>query len=161
MARPCSVCSHPERGAIDAALVAGGSFRDIAGQYRISKSALARHKDSHIPSALAQAREAQEVAQADNLLGQVRDLQARALGILARAEKTGNLRVALGAIREARGNLGLLAKLLGELQQEGTVNIILAPEWVELRTVILTALTPYPDARLAVAHALEDSHDKG
>jgi len=57
-----------------------------------------------------------------------------------------------------QGQLELVAKLIGELQQEGTVNIILAPEWVEMRTVILTALVPYPDARLAVAHALGDGH---
>lgn len=50
----------------------------------------------------------------------------------------------------------LLAKLLGELAQEGAVTVVLMPEWVELRTTILAALTPFPDARLAVAHALGD-----
>ena len=160
MPRRCTVCDHPDREAIDLALVAGGSLRDIAGQFRISKSALARHKGSHVPACLAKAQEAQEVAQADDLLAQLRDLQARTLAILTKAEEgtRRDLRTALAAIGEARRNLELLGKLAGELQQEGTVNITLNPEWVELRTVILTALTPYPDARLAVARAVGDGH---
>jgi hypothetical protein len=41
-----------------------------------------------------------------------RDLQERALAILLKAEETKELNVALRAIREARGNLELLAKRL-------------------------------------------------
>lgn len=52
----------------------------------------------------------------------------------------------------------LLARLLGELQAGAVINIVLAPEWVALRTTILTALRPYPDAGLAVARALGDGH---
>ena len=46
-----------------------------------------------------------------------RDLQERALAILFKAEETKELNVALRAIREARGNLELLAKLLDELDE--------------------------------------------
>jgi hypothetical protein len=101
------------------------------------------------------AQAAGEVAQADSLLEQVRGLQSRAYGILDKAEGTGELRTALGAIREARGNLELLAKLLGELDERPTVNITVSPEWLELRTVIVGALEPYSDARGAVLRALE------
>ena len=38
---------------------------------------------------------------------------ATALSILVQAEAAGDLRTALGAVREARGNLELLAKMLG------------------------------------------------
>lgn len=44
MAR-CSICGHPEREAIDAALVAGIPLRTVAARYRVGKSALARHKE--------------------------------------------------------------------------------------------------------------------
>jgi hypothetical protein len=54
MPRRCTICAHPTRDAIDQALVAGQSLRDIAGHYHLSKSALARHKDSHAPPALIQ-----------------------------------------------------------------------------------------------------------
>jgi len=101
------------------------------------------------------AQAAEEIAQADDLLEQVRDLQAKALGILSKAEEAGELRTALSAIREARGNLELLAKLLGELDERPQVNLLVSPEWLELRAVIVGALEPYSDARGAVLKAIE------
>ena len=101
------------------------------------------------------AQAAEEVAQADDLLEQVRDLQSRALAILGKAESAGDLRTALGAIREARGNLELLARLLGELNEQPVVNLNLSPEWLELRAVIVTALEPYPEAKEGVLRAIK------
>jgi hypothetical protein len=54
MPRRCTICEHPTRDAIDQALVAGQTLRDIASHYHLSKSALARHKVSHAPPALIQ-----------------------------------------------------------------------------------------------------------
>lgn len=157
MARKCTVCTHPDRAVIEDALLAGVPYRNIAERFGVSIAALSRHQADHVPAHLVKAQEAAEVAQADTLLAQVRDLQARALSILDKAEAAGDLRTALSAIREARGNLELLAKLLGELQQEGTVNIHLSPEWLELRALIIRAVTPYPEAAQAVERALHDA----
>ena len=55
----------------------------------------------------------------DSLLNQVRSLQGKALAILVQAEAAGGLRTALGAVREARGNLELLAKMLGLMNDKG------------------------------------------
>src|SRR5207248_6485711 len=100
MPRVCTVCAHPERAAIDRALVAGEGPYALARRYSpLSEPALRRHKKDHLPATLALARDAGEVARADDLLGQVRDLQRRALAILERAEGAGQLGVALGAIR--------------------------------------------------------------
>jgi hypothetical protein len=44
----CTICVHPARAAIDHRLEAGQPLRDIAGQYALSKSALDRHKASHL-----------------------------------------------------------------------------------------------------------------
>ncbi len=154
MPRVCSICVHPEREEINAALLAGQPYRSIAKRYEASESAVYRHKLEHLPVHLVKAQDAAEVAHADNLLEQVKSLQARALTILDKAEASGDLRTALSAIREARGNLELLAKLLGELQQEGTVNVIMSPEWLSIRSTIVTVLEPYPQARTAVLEAL-------
>jgi transposase-like protein len=151
MPRRCSVCDHPERQKVDEALVSGAPYRSIAKRFALSESAVYRHKAEHLPARLAKAREAVEVAQADDLLTQVRDLQDRALAILDRAESAGELRTALGAIREARGSLELLAKLLGDLDERPQVNVLIAQE---AQTTIIAALAPYPDARQAVADAL-------
>src|ERR671913_1931176 len=128
MPRSCTICEHPERGAIDEALVGGASNRSAASLYDVSEAAVRRHKANHLPAKLVMAQAAEEVAQADDLLQQVRDLQGRALAILGKAEAAGDLRTALGAIREARGNLELLAKLLGELDERPVVNVDVSPE---------------------------------
>jgi hypothetical protein len=155
MPRKCAICTHTDKEAIDRALVGDASNRSVASLYDVSEAAVRRHKANHLPAKLVMAEKAAEVAEADNLLDQVRDLQARAYGILDKAEGTGDLRTALGAIREARGNLELLAKLLGELDERPVVNLNVSPEWLELRTVIVGALEPYSEARGAVLSALE------
>ena len=157
MPRSCTVCEHPEREAIDRALVGETSNLSVSSLFGVSESAVRRHKVNHLPAKLVMAQAAEEVAEADSLLDQVRGLQDRAYAILGKAEAAGELRTALGAIREARGNLELLAKLLGELDERPQINIHLSPEWLELRAVIITALEPHPDARGAVLRALEGS----
>jgi hypothetical protein len=158
MPRVCTVCEHRDREAIDRALVGDASNRSIASLYDVSEAAVRRHKANHLPAKLVMAEQAAEVAEADNLLDQVRDLQSRTLAILEAAEETRQHRTALGAIREARSNLELLAKLLGELDSRPTVNILVSAEWLELRAVIVGALEPYSEARGAVLRAIEEGN---
>jgi hypothetical protein len=153
--RSCTICEHPDREAIDRSLVGDSSNLSVSSLFGVSESAVRRHKANHLPAKLVMAQAAEEVAQADDLLQQVRDLQGRVLAILGKAEAAGDLRTALGAIREARGNLELLAKLLGELDERPVVNLDVSPEWLELRAVIVAALEPYSDARGAVLRALD------
>ncbi len=156
MPRKCTVCEHEKVEEINKALLEGVSLRDLAGRYSVSKTALHRHKESHLPAELTKAREAQEVTKADSLLDQVIELRDKALSILDKAEQAGDLRTALQGVREAKGCLELLARLQGELQEQATVNILINPQWLSLRTVILEALDRYPEARQAVARALRE-----
>jgi hypothetical protein len=107
---------------------------------------------------MAKAEEALEITRADTLLDQVRDLVTKACGLTDRAEHAGDLRTALSGVREVRGCLELLARVTGELQNNTTVNvaIIQNPEWIALRTKIITALQPHPAARSAVLQAIGD-----
>jgi len=155
MPRRCTVCDHPERHSIDEALVTGAPYRSVAKRFERSESAVYRHKTEHQPAHLLKAKEVEEAARADDLLDQVRNLQAHALDILERAEKAGDLRTALAAISQARGNLELLGKLAGELDERPVVNLNVSPEWLELRAVMVGALEPYSEARGAVLSALE------
>src|SRR5215207_1417451 len=113
MPRRCTACDHFERHGIDEALVTGAPYRSVAKRFGLSESAVYRHKTEHLPAHLLKVREVEEVARADDLLEQVRNLQAHALDILERAEKVGDLRTALAAISQARGNLELLGRLAG------------------------------------------------
>jgi transposase-like protein len=155
MPRRCTVCDHSEMHSIDEALVGGAPYRSVAKRFELSESAVYRHKAEHLPAHLLKAREVEEAAQVDDLLEQVRSLQAHALGILERAKKTGDLRTALAAISQARGNLELLGKLAGELDERPVVNLNISPEWLELRAVIVGALESHPAAHRAVLGALE------
>src|SRR5215213_9506887 len=155
MPRMFTVCDHLERHGIDEALVSGASYRSVAKRFELSESAVYRHKTEHLPAHLLKAREVEEVARADDLLDQVRTLQIHALDILERAEKAGDLRTALFAISQARGNLELLGKLAGELDERPVINLNVSPEWLELRAVIVGALEPHPAAHGAVLRALE------
>src|SRR5215213_4549290 len=161
MPRRCTVCDHPEKHSIDEALVTGAPYRSVAKRFELSESAVYRHKTEHLPALLLKAREVEEVARADDLLDQVRNLQAHALDILERAEKSGDLRTALAAISQARGNLELLGKLAGELDERPVVNVLLSSQWVTIRTTMLEVLSAYPEARAAVAKSLMELEQSG
>jgi transposase-like protein len=155
MPRRCTVCDHPKRHSIGETLVSGAPYRSVAKRFGLSESAVYRHKVEHLPTHLLKAKEVEETTRADDLLEQVKDLQVHALDILERAEKTGDLRTALAAISQARGNLELLGKLAGELDERPIVNLNVSPEWLELRAVIVGALEPHPAAHRGVLRALE------
>ncbi len=155
MPRSCTVCEHPEREEIDRALVGGASNRSAASLYDVSEAAVRRHRTNHLPAKMVMAENAAEVADADNLLDQVGDLQRRTMAVLAAAEVSREHRTALAAIREARGNLELIGEVTKELNRVPTLNLSLHPQYIEARTLIVEALDPYPQAKEAVVRALE------
>lgn len=155
MPRRCSVCDHPDRPAVDAALVAGEPFRNVAARFRLSTSALVRHKTDHIPAALTKAADAAEHVAADTLLDRLRALNAETTDVLRAAKREADHELRLKAIARAERQLELEARLLGELADSATVvNIVMTPEWTRVQTAMLAALSPYPAARVAVADAL-------
>jgi hypothetical protein len=156
MPRVCTICTHQSRRAIEQALVAGEPFRNIASRFGTSTAALKRHKDDHLPGKIVQAKAAQEVVEADDLLGQVQSLKARAMSLLDAAEAQGDIRTALTGIRETRACLELLFEVEGKLDRRPQVNLVYAPQWIAMRTAILLALRDHPDAAQAVAAVLAE-----
>lgn len=157
MPRICTVCAHPEHHAINVALVNRDPYRNITQRYGVSKYALTRHTKEHLPKLLLKAKDAVEVAEADDLLSRLEALQSRTLAVLEAVEGTENYTVALAAIREARSNLELIGRVTKELESAPTFNLHLNPEWLELRATIVAALEPHPEARGSVLRALEGS----
>ena len=153
MAKQCTVCAHAEAGTINEQLITGVPLDRLSKAHGLTISSLQRHK-KHIPSQLSKSQDAQKVAAADSLMGRVSALNAKAEDIYSKALRAENLNAAIAAIRELRGITELYAKITGELQAQTVNNIIIAPEWVSLRSVILVALEPYPEARRAVIEAV-------
>lgn len=156
MATKCTVCAHADIETINEALIAGvPSMRDMAGRYGLTRASLSRHKNAHLPKHMAKAQEVREIAQADSLLDQMRDLQKKTLAILDKSMGKDE-RLALTAIREARSNIELIGRIIGELDESPKVAVLVNnPEWVTVRTAIMQALEPYPEARQAVTNGLK------
>lgn len=115
MAMKCSICNHLERSSIDKAILAGQSNRSIAAQYKVSQTAVQRHKANHIPGHLAEAKLAETVTQADDLLAQTRSLLDQAQSITDEARAAGDLRTAITGIGKIKDILELLMKVTWEL----------------------------------------------
>jgi hypothetical protein len=115
----CSICIHENRREIDHHAISGVPVSQVANQHGVSYHALRRHIQSHLPKALVkaemEAREAQEQDHAASLWDTAQRLTMEALGVLDRARAKEDERLALLAVREARGCLELQAKLAGEL----------------------------------------------
>ena len=116
MPRTCLACTHPDRAAIDKALVAGEPLRNIAKRVSISPAGLVRHK-SHVAGALVKAQERREEKLGDTIFDEIRRLQGKALELLGKMESEGDHRGAIVALREARECLlcanGLVEKAEG------------------------------------------------
>jgi hypothetical protein len=118
MARPCTVCRHPSRLAIDKALAAGEPCPAISQRFAISLHAAHRHRKAHLPAAILRAQEAADVANGDELFDQVKrlrekaeDLYAEVRAVLRRAKRRREPDLALAAVRS-----GCIA--LRELRQQ-------------------------------------------
>ncbi len=160
MARKCIICTHKKKAEIDKDIIAGDSLLIIARRYNISKGAVQRHRGNHVPALLAKAiqDELTDLARGSDLLGQTRELLLQAQTITTEAQETGDLRTALTGIGRVKDLLELLMKVTGELTNENQtqINIFTGPAFVDMRTRLLIALEPYPEARQAAAQALQE-----
>lgn len=162
MSRTCCICAHAKRDEINEGLVEGVSLSNLSAVYKVTEDALARHRDKHLPAALVKAQEAREIARGDVLLSEVKGLHSTTMRILAHAEEAGDLKTVLSAVREARSNLLLLARMADQIEgaKQASDSSDSSPEWIRMRTRILEALEPYPEAQLAVTEALRDEKEK-
>jgi len=157
MGRTCTVCAHKDVAEIDRLLLCSDSYRDIARQFGLSKDALARHKESHIPKELLKSNDIQEIAKADVLLVQLEEIRKKTLSLLDKAEQAADTRVygaPVAYLREIREQFKLIAELEGRLASQPQINILVNPQWIELKALIISTLKPYPEAYEALIDAL-------
>ena len=142
MPRPCSVCTHAERKAIDKALLNGSALRTIADQHSVSKTALLRHREAgHLAAAVVRRQEGKELLESKSLTEKIQTLENRvnvlyddALSLLQTAKADKDSKIALQAIgqarsccSEARELVRLLGELAGSLPTPGVSLTVLAP----------------------------------
>jgi hypothetical protein len=155
--RECSICAHDEHHAINVDLLHRVSYRNIAERYGVSKPALSRHSQEHIPELLLQAYAAIQRDDAEDLAGELVKVKADVHRLKERAEE-GDIRTALLGCDKALKALELQAKVEQLIQTQPTVNIALVehPDYRRLEDVLTQALELYPAARYAVADALKE-----
>jgi len=157
MGRRCSVCVHRDLDEINRLLLCSDSYRDIARQFGLSKDALARHKESHIPELLAKSKEIQDTINADTLTGQIEDIREKIKSLLQLAIDADNLRDAHNFVGDTLRQIELEAKLLGQIQEQSVnvtlqqVSIYQSPEWDRVGDMLARILAPHPDLRKEVA----------
>jgi hypothetical protein len=98
--------------------------------------------------------EARHEQHAIDVMQQLRAINAACLEVLTKARAAEKHSTLLGAVDRILRQIELQARLLGEIQDGTTVNVLIAPEWHQVRLVVVNALRPYPEARAAVAQAL-------
>jgi hypothetical protein len=154
MPTDCLVCAHQDARNIDIALLAGDGVRSVARRYGLDKSTVSRHMRLHLKPRLTAAETAApaRIQRMENhqahldVMRAMRDLHARTLALLDKAESSGDLSTALRAVREARGNLELLGRLDGSL--DGPVATTSGPVQITVQYVDRQLVLPSAPALL-------------
>lgn len=152
MPQACSICSHPEREAIEKALIDRISLRDIARQFEVSKDAVARHRWKCIKQDLAEVGAERDKHFVWNVLAEMQWLHEEVRSVYKEARDGKDHKASLQALGEVRQQTKLFSELLQGMEPGQAER--LEQEWIAVREAIFNALEPYPEARLAVAEAL-------
>jgi hypothetical protein len=164
----CTVCASEHRHKIDIGLVHQVAARVLAERFGLSKDAIHRHAANHLTPAqraaiLAAQRpsaidlDALRTTESEGLLAGLVAQRARLLVKADTAMEWGDIKGSVAAEGAIAGNYTLVAKLLGQLVQVHDVrhtNLLVSPDYLKLRTALVDALRPFPEAGRAVAAAL-------
>ncbi len=153
----CSVCENPRVEEINTRIASQEKLADISREFAVSEDALGRHKSKCIIKSLSASPNTKDIINGDHLLKQLQAARDKAIKLLDMAIAAGDTRVygsPSSYLAEIRQQIKLWAELEGRIAAQPQVTIINNPEWVELRTLIVTALDPYPEAKEAVVNSI-------
>jgi len=122
MPRTCTVCRSTDRRKVDAAVLQGLPYRDIANIFSLSRSAVDRHADKHIPKRLATSHRARELADAQQLADQLEFIERHTRSILDEARGAGK-----SPRRDASVALRAIARLERQAELRAAIREILRP----------------------------------
>ena len=156
MARPCSVCRHPQLPEITVDIADGANDVAIAKRYGLGRSAMQRHRQ-HIgaPNSMAAAERKSAAFQALASLPSAAEVNqayasitSRIDAIATKAEQQDSLAVALVGLRELRVTVEAQAKLAGHIGSGGATVAIQTNVSIDAAAVVrelIAALKPAID----------------
>jgi hypothetical protein len=164
----CSICNHPKRHQLEIGLTYKVPKPALARRFGVSTDALFRHARNHLSPQVKAAilggdkrsavdLEALQISESEGLLSQLVVQRARLQQHSDLALELGDIKAAVAVENAITTNLTLVAKLLGQLVQHHEVrrtSILISADYLQLRSALLKALRPYPEAARAVGHAL-------
>jgi hypothetical protein len=173
----CKTCNHPERHRIELELAAGVSLQKVGDEFGLTKDSVARHWNSHVPSArkaeliggpVAIRNLAKRAAEEDrSLIDYYTILRSELFHLFQDARQRGLTFDCASIADRLLRTLDGIGKLTGQLRAAGiTINnvnsvsgptlILNDPQVVRLQSVIIRSLSQFPEARAAVVAALRD-----
>ena len=114
----CQICSHPERLAIDRAILSGLSKAAIGRAFDVPAYSVQNHAERHLSRQLLKSNEMREMAEARNLAAEIDSLIQRTKRILDLSERDGLHLVSLKAISELRASFAFMVSTAFLLRQD-------------------------------------------
>jgi hypothetical protein len=166
MGRKSKIEAHPRGDEIIRRLASGEEYSDIVRDIPgLTWDDLDYYQKNKLPNIISKSKDlkalADEIEQADvhkgdTYLQLVIGLQKKALDALEQQNAKEDPKSWAMISREARGYVELMGKALDRIRDapQQQINILVLPEWLELRSTIIQSLRPYPEALEAVRDAL-------
>lgn len=100
--------------------------------------------------------------ESERLLANVVNVRARLYQNADQAEKVGDLKAANLSYAQIIRTLELVGKLLNQFSAHARVvhnSLVISPDYLRLRSALIEALQPYPEARMTVARVLREMEE--
>lgn len=175
--RPCGLCKHKHRTEIELAIARGVPYRQIEAKYGLSSVQIRTHKQKHmtvdgpIKAAMEMRRKLTNVdieilkkEETETFFQRLHALRAPMEQLYLQACVDHKYMDATRLSKECREWNDMIGKYLGEIQSGSTTihnTMILSPEFMQLRNMLMDVLRRFPKAHAAVLtglHKLEQEH---
>ena len=171
MGHPCTFCRSSKRDELETALIQQRfSQADVAQQLGVSHVAVYNHMKNHSTVGLQTARLQlglppkvvppnildHEVSKELNVYNELLYISSVTAYLLKEAMQEQNTPLTLRVLERMESQLAFVAKLEGLFKEgpQSQINILVNDEWTRLKTIVLTTLEEYPEAREAIAQQL-------
>jgi hypothetical protein len=155
MPKTCTICEDPRRDEFDRRARIEDNIAKIAQDFALSYDAFYRHvKANHHIREVTAIPTSAELATSEDIYKEIERWHTEAKDLQRTAKADGDIKTALLGLEKALKCLELMLKIHGQIPEGPQINILVLPEWLELRSTIIQSLRPYPEALEAVRDAL-------
>lgn len=150
----CTVCNHPERQAIDLALLnRTATLAQLSAKHQLSQSALHRHKQHLLKKMGETQNRFQEMLREGSLFILNTFLNA-VMDVAQTAGAEGDTRLTLQAVRQGTAIIKFMHKQDVPLSPDTVYRLLESPQWLEQQSLLPTTLEILVESRLDLADSL-------